>query len=69
MIQLVLFCFSIFIVYGAFGTKLLKGQLYYCTALDPELLKNVTNKSNCMDVGGSWVNRIFSYDTIAESIC
>jgi hypothetical protein len=56
MIQLVVFCFCIFIVYGVFGMKLMKGKLYYCSTLSEELVEQVHTKWDCMDLGGSWVN-------------
>ena len=70
MIQLSCFCFFIFIVYGVFGTKLLKGKLYSCNGLSEEIIHHhVHTRLDCFDYGGSWVSEILSFDTISDSLC
>ncbi|CAD8060541.1 unnamed protein product [Paramecium primaurelia] len=66
MIQLSIFCFVILLVYGIFATKLLKGCLYYCS-ISSQLQDQVNNKWDCMDNGGSWVNKILGFDNIFDS--
>ena len=47
----------IFVVYGVFPTKILKGALYYCAKLDSTVdMTYINNKWDCLDYGGSWVN-------------
>ncbi|CAD8064649.1 unnamed protein product [Paramecium sonneborni] len=66
MIQLSIFCFVILLVYGIFATKLLKGSLYYCSM--PSLFQGqVNDKWDCMDNGGSWVNKILGFDNVFDS--
>ncbi|CAD8153287.1 unnamed protein product [Paramecium pentaurelia] len=65
MLQLSIFCFIILLIYGTFATKLLKGQMYYCSSLQDEF--EINDKWDCMDYGGSWVNRILGYDNIFDS--
>lgn len=45
------------LAYGLFPMKLLKGQLYYCTAMDESIsIDKIETKWDCFDYGGSWVN-------------
>ncbi|CAD8145327.1 unnamed protein product [Paramecium pentaurelia] len=66
MIQLSIFCFVILLVYGIFATKLLKGCLYYCS-ISIELQDKVQDKWDCMDNGGSWINKILGFDNVFDS--
>ncbi|CAD8076090.1 unnamed protein product [Paramecium sonneborni] len=66
MIQLSIFCFVILLVYGIFATKLLKGSLYYCSM--PNQFQGLVNdKWDCMDNGGSWINKILGFDNVFDS--
>lgn len=60
-----IFCFIILLVYGTFSTKLLKGELYYCVNYGEH---KIEDKWECMDYGGSWINKILGYDNIFDSI-
>jgi hypothetical protein len=65
MIQLTIFCIFLLLIYGNFAVRLLKGTLYYCTALEDT--SHVTTKLDCFDYGGSWINRPIGFDDIIES--
>lgn len=39
--------------------------MYYCSSLYEEF--EINDKWDCMDYGGSWVNRILGYDNIFDS--
>ena len=55
------------LIYGTFATKILKGAFYYCSGIEEEELYEINDKWDCLDHGGSWVNRILGYDNIFDS--
>ncbi|CAD8058415.1 unnamed protein product [Paramecium primaurelia] len=66
MVQLSIFCFILFLVYGTFAMKLLKGYNYYCTEVDQEEYQ-VHSNIDCMDYGGSWQKHRLGFDNILDS--
>ena len=70
MFYLTIFGFILLTVYGVFGLKMLKGTFFYCSSPLAGLVEEmeIKNKWDCMDYGGSWINKILSFDTIMESI-
>jgi hypothetical protein len=69
MAQLSIFCFLVFVVYGVFAMKLLKGAFYHCSGLDEYMIEEfVKTKLDCMDYGGSWVNATLTFDSINEGV-
>ncbi|CAD8070112.1 unnamed protein product [Paramecium sonneborni] len=67
MIQLSIFCFIILLIYGTFATKILKGAFFYCSGISNEEEYIINDKWDCLDHGGSWINRILGYDNIFDS--
>ncbi|CAD8074658.1 unnamed protein product [Paramecium sonneborni] len=66
MVQLSIFCFILFILYGTFAMKLLKGLNYYCTGIELEE-NEIHSKIDCMDYGGSWQKHRLGFDNILDS--
>ena len=66
MVQLSIFCFILFLVYGTFAMKLLKGYNYYCSGLDTEEFHILTSV-DCMDNGGAWEKHRLGFDNILDS--
>ena len=41
--------------------------MYFCSGLSEET-EGINDKWDCMDNGGSWVNKVLGYDNIFDSI-
>ena len=58
--------FTIFMyVFSLFGMKYLKGLLYTCDIMIPEI--KIHDKFDCFDFGGDWVEADYTYDNILKS--
>ena len=52
-------------VFSLFGMKYLKGLLYTCDIMIPEI--KIHDKFDCFDFGGDWVEADYTYDNILKS--
>lgn len=59
-----------FLVFGVFGIYYFKGAMSYCdtTYVDPNLTYTVVTKTDCMDIGGVWLNADSQFDNIMMAI-
>jgi voltage-dependent calcium channel T type alpha-1G len=48
-----------YLLFGIFGINFFKGAFYYCYNMP-----FVENKQECMDLGGDWVNNMYTFDNI-----
>ena len=59
MIKLVIFEIIFLFSFGLITTKLLKGKLYYCAAIEGDSFihkYNIKTRNDCLDFGGDWIN-------------
>uniref|UniRef100_A0A3Q3X2V5 Ion transport domain-containing protein n=1 Tax=Mola mola TaxID=94237 RepID=A0A3Q3X2V5_MOLML len=57
--NIVLICCAFFIIFGILGVQ---GKFYHCEGLD---LKNITNKSDCLQANYRWIRRKYNFDNLA----
>ena len=55
-----------FFIFGVISVSYFKGKLYYCTKLAFEYPAN--NKWDCIDMGGEWVNQVYTFDDIPNAL-
>lgn len=60
--------FLLIFAFAVVGTRLFKGELWQCEGLASNYYENITNKIQCFDYGGDWVNADFSFDNIPNAI-
>ncbi|KAM6971870.1 voltage-dependent T-type calcium channel subunit alpha-1H-like [Aplochiton taeniatus] len=63
--NIVLICCTFFIVFGILGVQLFKGKFFHCEGLD---VRNITNKSQCLEYGHRWVRRKYNFDNIGQAL-
>lgn len=44
-------------------TQLFKGKFFYCDGLD---VRNITNKTQCLEAGHRWVRRKYNFDNLGQ---
>lgn len=74
ILNLLIVCFIFFLLFGIFGINYFKGEkkkfiykiylgtFYYCD------LTTRSDKWDCMDNGGNWINQDFNFDNIYNAI-
>ncbi|EDO36844.1 predicted protein [Nematostella vectensis] len=62
--NIVLIAATFFIIFGILGVQLFKGKFHYCT----DATVPVTTKTECLENGGSWVNREYNFDNLAKAL-
>ena len=57
-------------LFGIFGTNYFKGTFFYCDTekIGDTLSSQVTDKWNCIDYGGVWVNQDANFDNVFRSM-
>lgn len=71
IINLVMLNWFFFLLFGILGTNLFKGEFFYCNTGDSfpqNFIGKIKEKTDCMDYGGDWVNRILNFDHIGKSM-
>ncbi|KAJ8345184.1 hypothetical protein SKAU_G00293770 [Synaphobranchus kaupii] len=63
--NIVLICCAFFIVFGILGVQLFKGKFYHCEGHD---MKNVTNKSDCLQANYRWIRRKYNFDNLGQAL-
>uniref|UniRef100_A0A3B3VFR4 Calcium voltage-gated channel subunit alpha1 Ia n=1 Tax=Poecilia latipinna TaxID=48699 RepID=A0A3B3VFR4_9TELE len=61
--NIVLICCAFFIIFGILGVQLFKGKFFYCLGPD---VKNITNKSDCLDKKYKWVHHKYNFDNLGQ---
>ena len=71
-IKLIIFTIVIFLCFGVFLMKYLKGSFFHCvglTFLDTKFfIENIISRENCFDFGGDWINKDNNFDNILNSV-
>ena len=59
-----------FMLFGIFGTNYFKGTFFYCDTrkVPMELTSIISNKWECIDYGGVWVNQDANFDNVFNSM-
>ena len=68
ILNLFLFSFCYYFVFGILATKFLKGLFYKCYSLPELILEELHDKEECMDNGGDWIRLDAHFDNILFSI-
>ncbi|XP_068192086.1 voltage-dependent T-type calcium channel subunit alpha-1I-like [Antennarius striatus] len=63
--NIVLICCAFFIIFGILGVQLFKGKFFYCLGPD---VKNVTNKSDCLQANYKWVHHKYNFDNLGQAL-
>uniref|UniRef100_A0A8C6L908 Calcium voltage-gated channel subunit alpha1 Ia n=1 Tax=Nothobranchius furzeri TaxID=105023 RepID=A0A8C6L908_NOTFU len=63
--NIVLICCAFFIIFGILGVQLFKGKFFYCLGPD---VKNITNKSDCLQVNYKWVHHKYNFDNLGQAL-
>uniref|UniRef100_A0A8D3D7B4 Ion transport domain-containing protein n=1 Tax=Scophthalmus maximus TaxID=52904 RepID=A0A8D3D7B4_SCOMX len=63
--NIVLICCAFFIIFGILGVQLFKGKFFYCFGPD---VKNITNKSDCMQANYKWVHHKYNFDNLGQAL-
>uniref|UniRef100_A0A8C5EBY4 Voltage-dependent T-type calcium channel subunit alpha-1I-like n=1 Tax=Gouania willdenowi TaxID=441366 RepID=A0A8C5EBY4_GOUWI len=63
--NIVLICCAFFIIFGILGVQLFKGKFFYCFGPD---VKNVTNKSDCLQANYKWVHHKYNFDNLGQAL-
>ncbi|TNV88195.1 hypothetical protein FGO68_gene12429 [Halteria grandinella] len=54
-----------FLIFGLISTSFFKGKLYYCVG---KTILPFQTKWECINVGGDWVNRCYTFDNAVEGL-
>ena len=59
-----------FMLFGIFGTNYFKGTFFYCdtSKVPTKLASNISDKWNCIDYGGVWINQDANFDSVFQSM-
>ncbi|KAK7939671.1 hypothetical protein WMY93_002997 [Mugilogobius chulae] len=63
--NIVLICCAFFIIFGILGVQLFKGKFYHCEGMH---VKNITNKSDCLDAKYRWIRRKYNFDNLVQAL-
>jgi hypothetical protein len=55
-----------FLIFGLISTSFYKGKLYYC--MGTTISGEFKTKWDCIDHGGDWINRIYTFDNAIEGL-
>ncbi|EGR31551.1 hypothetical protein IMG5_107710 [Ichthyophthirius multifiliis] len=55
-----------FLLFSIIGVSYFKGSFYNCVTTDQ--IKQVENKTDCMDLGGDWVNSYLNFDNVLNGM-
>jgi len=70
MLRLIFFAVLFLFVTGVLATKLLKGSMNSCVFSEEKYTEELTvsNKWDCLDQGGDWVDSIYNFNNIFNSL-
>lgn len=59
-----------FLIFGIIGISYFKGKFYYCQYdfLGFEYLELLNYKWDCLNIGGNWLNKPYSFDNIFQAM-
>ncbi|KAM8889241.1 voltage-dependent T-type calcium channel subunit alpha-1G isoform 4-T4 [Synchiropus picturatus] len=63
--NIVVICCAFFIIFGILGVQLFKGKFFVCQGED---VKNITNKSDCMQANYKWVRHKYNFDNLGQAL-
>jgi hypothetical protein len=55
-------------IFSVISISYFKGKLFYCRDWHEDMTDLLDDKWDCMNIGGSWVNRIYNWDNISNSM-
>ncbi|XP_069373569.1 voltage-dependent T-type calcium channel subunit alpha-1G isoform X18 [Paralichthys olivaceus] len=65
--NIVVICCAFFIIFGILGVQLFKGKFFFCQGLEHQV-KNITNKSDCMQASYKWVRHKYNFDNLGQAL-
>uniref|UniRef100_A0A8C6PMR8 Voltage-dependent T-type calcium channel subunit alpha n=1 Tax=Nothobranchius furzeri TaxID=105023 RepID=A0A8C6PMR8_NOTFU len=63
--NIVVICCAFFIIFGILGVQLFKGKFFVCQGED---MRNVTNKSDCLQANYKWVRHKYNFDNLGQAL-
>ncbi|XP_044035263.1 voltage-dependent T-type calcium channel subunit alpha-1G isoform X2 [Siniperca chuatsi] len=63
--NIVVICCAFFIIFGILGVQLFKGKFFVCQGED---VKNITNKSDCLQASHKWVRHKYNFDNLGQAL-
>ncbi|KAF7652122.1 hypothetical protein LDENG_00101350 [Lucifuga dentata] len=63
--NIVVICCAFFIIFGILGVQLFKGKFFVCQGED---VRNVTNKSDCLQASYKWVRHKYNFDNLGQAL-
>ncbi|KAK5604348.1 hypothetical protein CRENBAI_019079 [Crenichthys baileyi] len=63
--NIVVICCAFFIIFGILGVQLFKGKFFICQGED---VKNITNKSDCLQANYKWVRHKYNFDNLGQAL-
>ncbi|XP_034564690.1 voltage-dependent T-type calcium channel subunit alpha-1G [Notolabrus celidotus] len=63
--NIVVICCAFFIIFGILGVQLFKGKFFVCQGED---VKNITNKSDCLQNNHKWVRHKYNFDNLGQAL-
>ncbi|XP_072230270.1 voltage-dependent T-type calcium channel subunit alpha-1G isoform X3 [Leuresthes tenuis] len=63
--NIVVICCAFFIIFGILGVQLFKGKFFVCQGED---VRNVTNKSDCLQANYKWVRHKYNFDNLGQAL-
>ncbi|XP_028331534.1 voltage-dependent T-type calcium channel subunit alpha-1G isoform X4 [Gouania willdenowi] len=63
--NIVVICCAFFIIFGILGVQLFKGKFFVCQGED---VRNITNKSDCMQASNKWVRHKYNFDNLGQAL-
>ncbi|KAM9425532.1 voltage-dependent T-type calcium channel subunit alpha-1G [Pholidichthys leucotaenia] len=63
--NIVVICCAFFIIFGILGVQLFKGKFFVCQGED---VRNVTNKSDCLQNEYKWVRHKYNFDNLGQAL-
>ncbi|XP_077595329.1 voltage-dependent T-type calcium channel subunit alpha-1G isoform X3 [Stigmatopora nigra] len=63
--NIVVICCAFFIIFGILGVQLFKGKFFVCQGED---VKNITNRSDCMQASYKWVRHKYNFDNLGQAL-
>ncbi|XP_071318079.1 voltage-dependent T-type calcium channel subunit alpha-1G [Trachinotus anak] len=65
--NIVVICCAFFIIFGILGVQLFKGKFFFCQGIEHHV-KNITNKSDCLQANYKWVRHKYNFDNLGQAL-
>ncbi|XP_029382890.1 voltage-dependent T-type calcium channel subunit alpha-1G [Echeneis naucrates] len=65
--NIVVICCAFFIIFGILGVQLFKGKFFFCQGVEHHI-KNITNKSDCLQANYKWVRHKYNFDNLGQAL-